>query len=48
MSDYTENTIFGEGFNGITDIKIGPDGYLYVVSHIGGTIFRIVPKDIKS
>ncbi len=24
--------IFGEGFGGITDIKAGPDGYLYVLS----------------
>lgn len=47
MSGYTEKMIFGKGFNGITDIKIGPDGYLYIVSHLGGTIFRIVPKDKK-
>ena len=45
MSGYTEKMIFGKGFNGITDIKIGPDGYLYIVSHFGGTIFRIAPKD---
>jgi hypothetical protein len=25
MSDYDENTIFGKGFNGITDIKMGPN-----------------------
>src|SRR5206468_13079102 len=24
--------IFGEGFGGITDIKTGPDGYLYILS----------------
>ena len=24
--------IFGQGFGGITDIKVGPDGYLYVLS----------------
>ena len=23
--------IFGQGFGGITDIKVGPDGYLYVL-----------------
>jgi hypothetical protein len=45
MSDYAENMIFGEGFKGITALKIGPDGYLYIGSHLGGTIFRIVPKD---
>ncbi len=27
-----EEVIFGYGFGGITDIKIGPDGYLYVLS----------------
>lgn len=47
MSDYAKNMIFGGGFKGITDVKIGPDGYLYIVSHLGGTIFRIVPKDNK-
>lgn len=45
MTDYPEKMIFGKGFNGITDIKMGPDGYLYIVSHLGGEIFRIVPKD---
>lgn len=35
--------LFGEGFDSITDIEVGPDGYLYVVSHKDGKIFRIVP-----
>jgi aldose sugar dehydrogenase len=35
---------FGTGFGGITDIKVGPDGYLYVLSFIDGAIFRIVPE----
>lgn len=35
--------IFGEEFGGITDLKIGPDGDLYVVSVGLGKIFRIVP-----
>lgn len=41
--------IFGEGFGGITDIEIGPDGYLYILAINGfhedntGTIYRIVP-----
>jgi glucose/arabinose dehydrogenase len=35
---------FGKGFGGITDIEVGPyDGYLYIVSHKLGTVFRIVP-----
>jgi aldose sugar dehydrogenase len=41
-----KDVIFGKGFGGITDIEVGPyDGYLYVVSHQQGTIFRIVPID---
>jgi glucose/arabinose dehydrogenase len=39
-----ENVVFGEGFGVITDIKEGPDGYLYLVSHINGNIYRIVPN----
>ena len=35
--------IFGEGFDAVTDLEVGPDGYLYVVSHKGGKIFKIAP-----
>lgn len=40
----TENLplIFGQGFGGITDLQIGPDGYLYVLSYTGA-LYRIVP-----
>ena len=34
--------LFATGFGGITDLQVGPDGYLYVLS--GGTIYRIVDK----
>jgi glucose/arabinose dehydrogenase len=34
---------FGTGFGGITDIKTGPDGYLYVLSIPDGTLYRISP-----
>ena len=35
--------IFGSGFDGgITDLQVGPDGYLYVLT-FGGAIYRIVP-----
>ena len=27
-----EQVIFGKGFGGITDIEIGPDGYLYILT----------------
>ena len=34
--------IFGEGFGGITDLKVGPtDGYLYVLSIGNGAIYKI-------
>jgi aldose sugar dehydrogenase len=35
--------IFGTGFGGITDIKTGPDGFLYIVSIGDGAIYRIIP-----
>ena len=38
-----EDIIFGQGFGGITDIEVGPDGYLYVVSIGQSKIFKIVP-----
>lgn len=34
---------FGTGFGGITDIKVGPDGNLYVLSFIDGAIYQIDP-----
>jgi len=30
--DELKTTLFGQGFGGITDIEVGPDGYLYVLS----------------
>lgn len=35
--------IFGSGFGSITDIKSGPDGYLYILSYSDGRIYRISP-----
>jgi glucose/arabinose dehydrogenase len=35
---------FGGQFKGITDLKTGPDGYLYALSYSEGAIYRIVPK----
>jgi aldose sugar dehydrogenase len=31
-----QKVIFGHGFGGISDIKVGPDGYLYILSHNAG------------
>ena len=42
-----QDIIWGKGFGIITDIQVGPDGYLYILSinlpQERGTIFRIVP-----
>jgi aldose sugar dehydrogenase len=50
--DELDHSIFAENFGGITDIEVGPDGYLYVMSFYQGknegTIFRIVPSTILS
>jgi aldose sugar dehydrogenase len=40
-----EQIVFGEGFAGVSDLEVGPDDYLYVVSLGQGKIFRIVPGD---
>jgi glucose/arabinose dehydrogenase len=42
-----------EGLGRITDLEIGPDGYLYIVSHnwnreldqMNGTIWRLTPSN---
>jgi glucose/arabinose dehydrogenase len=33
--------MFGKGFDGITDIETGPDGYLYILSYFDGRIYKI-------
>ena len=39
---------FGENFGIITDMDVGPDGYLYILSGFKdinqGSIYRIMPK----
>lgn len=46
--DDSSKIVFGENFGVITDLKVGPDGYLYVVSGSGetgkGAIYKIVPN----
>ena len=37
------NIVFGDGFGGVTDLEVGPDGNLYVVSIGLGSIFQISP-----
>jgi glucose/arabinose dehydrogenase len=38
--------LFGTGFQYITDIQVGPDGYLYVLTFFG-SIYRIVPRTLS-
>ncbi len=42
-NDELEEKVLGQGFGIITDIKEGPDGYLYLLSHMYGNVYRIVP-----
>ena len=39
------SVIFASGFEGITDMDVGPDGYLYVLSFGNGAIYRILPAN---
>jgi len=43
-NDFHDELLFGASFGGITDIKLGPDGLLYVVSMTDGVIYRIFPS----
>ncbi len=44
VNDPKENqpVVFGQGFGGITDIEVGPDGYLFLLSYTG-SLFKILP-----
>jgi hypothetical protein len=39
-----DDIVFGDGFSGITDLTVGPNGYLYIVSIGQGKVYRILPK----
>lgn len=39
--DNFDEIVFGTGFSYITDLKVGPDGFLYVLSLLEGKIYRI-------
>jgi len=41
------NAIFAGGLKGITDLDVGPDGFLYILSISEGKIWRIVPSDTR-
>jgi glucose/arabinose dehydrogenase len=46
--DNFDQIVFGRYFGGVTDLEVGPDGYLYVVSGDRetneGAIYRVVPN----
>lgn len=39
----TKSIVLGTGFGIISDLKVGPDGYLYIVSLPYGSIYKVVP-----
>ncbi len=39
-----EQIIFAEEFGGVSDLEVGPDGLLYVVSLGHGAIYKILPS----
>jgi hypothetical protein len=44
LSDPNDEIIFGSNFGCVTDIELGPDGLLYIVSLSNEKIYRLVPK----
>ena len=38
-----KDVIFAQGFGSITNLQVGPDGYLYVLAFDEGKIYRIIP-----
>ena len=48
--DVVDDILFGTGFGGIADVKVGPDGYLYILTFQDdeGSIFRIVPAGLPT
>lgn len=47
-NDETQSVVFGKGFGGITDLEVGPDGYLYALSFTSGKIYKIMPNDVSA
>jgi aldose sugar dehydrogenase len=42
-----DSVIFGTGFRSISDIEVGPDGYLYLLLYGPGKIIRIAPASAE-
>jgi aldose sugar dehydrogenase len=43
----SQEAALGHGFGTITDLQVGPDGYLYVIT-FAGSLYRIVPSSSSS
>jgi aldose sugar dehydrogenase len=41
--DELQHIIFGQSFGIISDLEVGPDGYLYVLTY-QGTLYRVIPS----
>ncbi len=48
IDESLDDIIFGEDFGCITDLEVGPDGLLYIVSLSEGTIFRMIPQSMTA
>jgi glucose/arabinose dehydrogenase len=44
----SQQFVFAQGFGGITDLHVGRDGYLYVLSYTDGALYRVVPSSLSS
>ncbi|MGI0003720.1 MAG: PQQ-dependent sugar dehydrogenase [Candidatus Nitrosotenuis sp.] len=44
IGESMDEIVFGTGFGCLTDIKVGPDGFVYIVSLSEERIYRILPK----
>src|SRR5215207_3657734 len=45
--DELASVIFGTGFRSISDIEVGPDGYLYLLLYGPGRIVKIAPEEVE-
>jgi len=43
--DELDDVVFAGGFHLVSDLEIGPDGYLYVVAFNEGKIYKVLPKN---
>ena len=43
--DELDDVVFAGGFHLVSDLEIGPDGYLYVIAFNEGKIYRVLPKN---